>query len=87
MSNTVDIYTRDYCGYCTRALRLLDSKGVRYTEHNASKDPSLRDVMIKRSGRQTFPQVFIGDFHVGGSDDLMTFERSGKLDAVLQGML
>ncbi|MBJ3774082.1 glutaredoxin 3 [Acuticoccus mangrovi] len=83
----VDIYTRDFCGYCTRAIRLLEQKGVDFTEHNASKDPKFRDEMIARSGRRTFPQVFIGDLHVGGSDELMAFERSGKLDAALEGTL
>ncbi|MCF3935763.1 glutaredoxin 3 [Acuticoccus sp. M5D2P5] len=87
MSNQVDIYTRDFCGYCTRAIRLLEAKGITFTEHNASKTPSARDEMIKRSGRRTFPQIFVGDIHIGGSDDLMACERSGKLDAVLQNAI
>jgi glutaredoxin 3 len=82
---TVDIYTRDFCGYCTRAKRLLEKKGVDYVEHNASIDPSKRDEMIVRSGgRRTFPQIFIGGLHVGGSDELVAFERSGRLDEALQ---
>lgn len=85
---TVDIYTRDFCGYCARAKRLLEDKGVAFVEHNASRHPEKRDEMIARSnGRRTFPQIFVGDIHVGGSDDLMVFERSGKLDAALQGAL
>lgn len=83
---TVDIYTRDFCGYCTRAKRLLERKGVPYVEYNASKDPGKRDEMIVRSGgRRTFPQIFVGGLHVGGSDELHAFERSGKLDEALQG--
>ena len=81
----VEIYTRDYCGYCVRAKRLLDDKGVAYTEHNVSMEPQKRDEMIKRSGRRTFPQVFVGDSHVGGSDDLIAFDRSGKLAAAVEG--
>jgi len=84
---TVEIYTRDYCGYCVRAVQLLSRKGVTFREYNATKDPAKRDEMIRRSGRNTFPQVFIGDLHVGGSDDLMAFERSGKLDHALEGTL
>jgi glutaredoxin 3 len=86
MANVV-IYTRDYCGYCARAKRLLDDKGIAYTEHNASIDPARREEMIKRSGRRTFPQVFIDDLHVGGSDDLAAFERSGRLVKALEGAL
>ncbi|MEO1104185.1 MAG: glutaredoxin 3 [Pseudomonadota bacterium] len=84
---SVDIYTRDYCGFCVRAVHLLRNKGIPFNEYNATRDPSKRDEMIKRSGRRTFPQVFVGDVHVGGSDDLMAFERSGKLDAVLEGTM
>lgn len=83
----VVIYTRDYCGYCARAKRLLDDKGIAYTEFNASLQPQKREEMIKRSGRRTFPQVFIDDYHVGGSDDLAAFERSGKLVKALEGAL
>ena len=67
----VTIYTRMMCGYCAAAKRLLDGKGVAYTEHDASFSPELRQEMIqKANGRSTFPQIFIGDTHVGGSDDL-----------------
>lgn len=80
----VTIYTRMMCGYCAAAKRLLDSKGVGYTEHDASFSPELRQEMIGRaSGRSTFPQIFIGDLHVGGSDDLHALERQGKLDGLL----
>ena len=83
---SVDIYTRDWCGFCTRAKRLLEKKGVAFVEYNASRDPSKRDEMIVRSGGQrTFPQIFIGGVHVGGCDELIAFDRSGKLDDALQG--
>lgn len=82
---SVEVYTRDYCGYCVRAKRLLESRGVAYTEYNVSQHPDKREEMIRRSGRHTFPQVFVGDLHVGGSDDLHAFDRSGKLAAALEG--
>lgn len=82
----VTIYTRMMCGYCAAAKRLLDGKGVEYTEHDASFSPDLRQEMIQRAnGRSTFPQIFIGDVHVGGSDDLHALDRAGKLDAMLKG--
>lgn len=80
----VTIYTRMMCGYCMAAKKLLDGKGVVYTEHDASFSPDLRHEMIKRAnGRSTFPQIFVGDVHVGGSDDLHALEAAGKLDALL----
>ncbi|MCO5082420.1 MAG: glutaredoxin 3 [Rhizobiaceae bacterium] len=80
----VTIYTRMMCGYCAAAKRLLDRKGVAYDERDASFSPELRQEMISRAnGRSTFPQIFIGDVHVGGSDDLHELERQGKLDALL----
>ena len=80
----VTIYTRMMCGYCVAAKRLLERKGVAYTEHDASFSPELRQEMISRAqGRATFPQIFIGDTHVGGSDDLHELEAQGRLDALL----
>ena len=80
----VTIYTRMMCGYCAAAKRLLDSKGITYTEHDASFSPELRQEMVQRSnGRWTFPQIFIGDVHVGGADDLHALEAEGRLDALL----
>lgn len=82
----VTIYTRMMCPYCTAAKRLLDGKGVDYVEHDASFSPELRQEMIARaSGRSTFPQIFIGDRHVGGSDDLHELDRQGGLDPLLAG--
>jgi len=81
----VTIYTRMGCGYCMAAKRLLDRKGINYTEHDASFSPELRQEMINRAkGRSTFPQIFIGDVHVGGSDELHALERDGRLDALLE---
>ena len=77
------IYTRQGCGYCTAAKRLLGDKGVAFVEHDATASPELRAEMASRSGRFTFPQIFIGDKHVGGSDELHALERAGKLDALL----
>ena len=80
----VTIYTRMMCGYCTAAKRLLDRKGVTYTEHDASFSPDLRREMIQRAnGGSTFPQIFIGDVHVGGCDDLHALDAQGRLDGLL----
>jgi len=80
----VTIYTRQFCGFCTAAKRLLDKKGVSYVEHDATRDANLKREMIQRShGGSTFPQIFVGDIHVGGCDDLHSLERAGKLDALL----
>lgn len=81
----VTIYTRMMCGYCAAAKNLLDRKGVTYTEHDASFSPELRQEMIARAnGRYTFPQIFVGEVHVGGSDDLHALEAQGRLDGLLQ---
>jgi glutaredoxin 3 len=81
----VTIYTRMMCGYCAAAKRLLDRKGIAYTEHDASFDPKLRQEMISRAnGRATFPQIFIGDVHVGGADDLHALDAQGRLDPLLK---
>jgi glutaredoxin 3 len=79
----VTIYTRPFCGYCARALKVLGEKGADFTEVEAGMDPKLRQEMMDRSGRTTFPQIFVGDSHIGGCDDMMALERSGKLDALL----
>ena len=85
MSNVV-INTRQFCGFCTAAKRLLDSKGVSYTEHDATFSPDLRQEMLARAnGRTTFPQIFIHGHHVGGCDDLHALDRAGKLDPLLSG--
>ena len=82
----VVIYTRQFCGFCSAAKRLLDDKGVRYIEHDATGRPELRVEMIQRAnGRHTFPQIFIGDTHVGGFSELSQWEHSGALDTALRG--
>lgn len=80
----VVIYTRQLCGFCTRAKRLLEEKGVAFEEKDASASPQLRQEMYQRAkGAATFPQIFVGDTHVGGCDDLYALERAGKLDPLL----
>ncbi len=82
----VTIYTRPMCGYCSRALSLLNKKGVKVTEISAAFDREKREEMLAKSnGMNTYPQIFIGDTHVGGSDELAVLERSGELDALLNG--
>ncbi|MGP4691271.1 glutaredoxin 3 [Agrobacterium cavarae] len=80
---SVTIYTRDFCGYCARAKALLQSKNVNFTEYNATENPQYRQEMMDKSGRNTFPQIFIGKQHVGGCDDLHALDRDGKLDPLL----
>ncbi|WP_084399373.1 glutaredoxin 3 [Henriciella aquimarina] len=80
----VTVYTRAMCPYCTRAITLLQKKGVDFTEIDAGMDPAKKQEMVQRSnGARTFPQVFVGDRHVGGCDELMALEREGKLDPML----
>jgi glutaredoxin 3 len=80
----VTIYTRPMCGFCVRAVALLKKKGVAFTEIDAGWDREKKQAMIQRSGgAMTFPQIFVGDVHVGGCDELMSLERSGKLDGLL----
>ena len=79
----VTIYTRPFCGYCTRAIGLLEEKGAEFTEIEAGMDPDLRREMMQRSGRTTFPQIFVGDRHIGGCDDMLALDRAGKLDPML----
>ncbi|MCE1237250.1 MAG: glutaredoxin 3 [Hyphomicrobiales bacterium] len=79
------VYTRDGCGYCTAAKRLLSAKGVAFEERNASVDPAFRQEMMQASGRMTYPQIFIGATHVGGCDDLHDLEARGGLDPLLAG--
>jgi len=82
----VEIYTKMFCPYCVRAKRLLGEKGVSFEEHDITLGGPQRAEMIQRAqGRTTVPQIFIGDAHVGGSDDLAALERAGKLDPLLGG--
>lgn len=84
MANNVLLYTTAYCTYCDRAKALLDRKGVSFDEVRVDEDPAQRDIMLQRSnGQRTVPQIFIGDHHVGGSDDLYALDRAGELDRLL----
>ena len=79
----IEIYTKPYCPYCERAMALLTEKGAEYTKIVASDDPALRSEMNARSGRATYPQIFIDGKHIGGCDDLMALDRRGGLDPLL----
>ncbi len=82
----VTIYTRPLCPYCMRAMALLKQKGADIEEISAAFDKKKRDEMLSRSnGKRTYPQIFVGDTHVGGCDELMALERAGKLDPLLNG--
>lgn len=83
MSAPVTIYTTGWCPYCARAKSLLSRKGVSFDEIDVESAPEKRAEMQTRSGRRTVPQIFIGDRHVGGCDDLHALEDAGKLDALL----
>ena len=81
----VTVYVSDWCPYCQRAKGLLAEKNVVFSEINIEDDAKLREEMIARSNRRTVPQIFIGDKHVGGCDDLFELDRSGELDRLIQG--
>ncbi len=79
----IQIYTTNICPYCVMAKRLLDKKGLSYTEINVDGQPGLREEMMSRTNRRTVPQIYIGDYHVGGFDDLYALEQQKKLDQLL----
>jgi len=86
MTAAIEIYTRPGCGYCTAAKSLLTRKNAAFTEFDLARDPALRQKMWDRVGAgATFPQIFIGETHVGGCDELYALDRAGKLDALLSG--
>ena len=81
---SVEIYTKLYCGYCSRAKRLLDDKGVEYVEHDITLGgPKRAEMLARKPDAMTVPQIFIGGQAVGGSDDLARLDREGKLDELL----
>ena len=80
----VEIYTQPWCPYCTRAMKLLDAKGVAYREIDAPSGTPARAESLLRSGRTSVPQIFIDGQHIGGCDDLMAMDRAGKLDPLLK---
>jgi glutaredoxin 3 len=81
----VTIYTRAFCPACTRAISLLKRKGASVREVDVTFDHDLKQEMMARSGRCTFPQIFVGDTHIGGCDDLCRLDERGGLDTILQG--
>lgn len=81
----VTIYTGHRCAYCNAAKRMLDSKNVAYNEININEDPTKAEEMVERTNRQTVPQIFIGETHVGGFDDMAELNSEGKLDKLLNG--
>ena len=86
-SSQVVIYYAPFCPYCAWAQQLLDDKGVEYSLININEDDELRSQMEDRSNRNTVPQIFIGDHHVGGYDDLSALDRQGGLDPLLEAVL
>ncbi|WP_322515233.1 glutaredoxin 3 [Rhodopseudomonas palustris] len=86
MSAAIEIFTRPGCGYCSAAKSLLNRKKAAFTEYDVSVDRGFQAKMDARAGRgATYPQIFIGAYHVGGCDDLYALDREGKLDALLSG--
>ncbi|MEO7276527.1 MAG: glutaredoxin 3 [Sphingomicrobium sp.] len=82
--NSVEIYTKTFCGYCWRAKMILENKGIAFAEISVDVGGEARDQMLVRAnGRSTVPQIFIGETHVGGCDELVELERAGKLDALI----
>ena len=80
----ITMYSRVSCPYCVAARNLLKSKNLDWSEISIDAEPHRRDEMIERSGRRTVPQVFIGEHHIGGFDDLNAADQSGELDRILQ---
>ena len=82
----VEVYSSPLCGFCHAAKRLLKSKGVEFNEIDVLADPDRKPEMIQRAGgARTVPQIFVGDTHVGGCDELYALDRAGKLDPLLAG--
>jgi len=78
------IYTGDLCIHCNWAIELLNKKNIKFTEYNIAKDSTRREEMFKKSnGAKTVPQIFIGDYHVGGNVELQALEREGKLNSLV----
>ena len=79
----VEIYTTTYCPYCIRAKNLLKEKNVEFVEYKVDADGDLFEIMIQRSKRTSVPQIFVGDFHVGGCDDMFIMDMNDELDTLL----
>jgi glutaredoxin 3 len=80
------IYVTGWCPYCSRARALLSKKGLAFREIDVDEDPKLRQEMTARSGRRTVPQIFIGERHVGGCDDLVALDARGELDQLVSNL-
>lgn len=80
----VTLYSSRFCPYCTHARRLLEAKGIAYDDLRIDQDPDLQIQLESKSQRRSVPQIFIGDYHVGGFEELCQLDKSGKLDALLQ---
>ncbi len=85
MAAEIVMYTRAFCGYCAAAKKLFDEKKIHYEEIDCTLSAEKRREMRERSGHQTFPQIFIGDQHVGGYDDVAALDATGELDSFLHG--
>ena len=81
---TILIYSGKFCPYCTMAKKLLEKKGLMYTEINVDENPAFRQEMMQKTKRRTIPQIYIGEYHVGGFDELYALEKRGELDVLLQ---
>ncbi len=81
----IEMYTTSWCPYCERARALLRAKGAGFDEISIEADPSQREVMIRRSGSRTVPQIFINGMHIGGCDELYALNAAGGLDRLLHG--
>jgi glutaredoxin 3 len=84
-ATSILMYTTGWCPFCERAKALLQRKGLAYREIDVEDDPNFREEMVKRSGRRTVPQIFIGERHVGGWDELSALDRAGALDPLANG--
>ena len=84
MSASIILYTTPWCPFCIRAKQLLGSKGVEYTDIDVAAEPAKRQEMIEKSGRNTVPQIWIDELHVGGCDELYALERQGRLNELLK---
>lgn len=82
---TVTLYSTSWCPFCVRAIELLKRKAVNYVDINVDGQPEKRQEMAQRAGRRTVPQIWVGESHVGGCDELFALERSGELDIMLRG--
>jgi glutaredoxin 3 len=85
MTSKVEIYTKFACPYCFRAKLLLEQKGAEYEEYDVTSGSRREEMLARANGRTTVPQIFIDDHHVGGCDDLVALNNSGKLDPMLAG--